>query len=1125
MGDNFQHVDRLTELALGGAAPQHERQQAEQELMKLQDPSNIAVLRYSLEMSTSPYTHFFAAKTLQNICTEHWNAISEQRQHAELRQWLISFVGQKGAQLQKFVLTAIVGVLTRVTKLGWLDTIQFQDLPSETHRCFICSPDKDMPVIGLLLLNSLVTEMTTVNTKMTLSQHRKTVVAFRDACLFEIFRVSLNALERVRVEHQTIDARYTEQAVALALACLTFDFVGIFKDESTDDVGTVQIPNGWKNLLIEPKTMTLFWDVYTLLPAPRSTDILKCIVQFASVRRSLFNDDAERSRWLNHILQGVLHILRGSLGLSDQGNYHEFCRLLSRIKPNYQLSELVSAEYYEEWITLTAKFTIDSFVHWERSANCSYFLLGLWARLLSAQPYLKGDKPSKLEDFAPNVVEAYITSRLELARAAMQNQQIENALEDQDMLLVQLESLPVLARAIYDKVGPFLCRLAAPELQQMQDAVARVGGQGIPPGQEQNVLTSFSIMDARLSWLVYMMGSITSHHTTVGSSDPQAEALDGEVTALVLQLAQLIGVRLSIPNQHQMVTLQRLQSAVLYFLNGFRKVYIGESTIPCSKVYPRLKELIGLEDNMGVLRVIVELILNNLKAWRECPRIISETLSLFYDLSSGYSSGRLVLKLEMVKMLLQQHTHPTFDFVNVPANSKQRTKFYKTLANLLFLETSSEGPFECFMRPLQERGMQLSAMTDPAQFLQPEVKAAIIGWLRDIRGICASCVNKRTYTLFFDWVFPFVSAHHNPGTSSLMLRICQAYAGDNSVVVPLLRFYSDLVNNRSQRISFESSSPNGILLFREASALLVAYGQPLLQRLYHYVGTRGTPQSGSQTPPWGTPQAGAAAGPDHGGGSANKYGDIYKGMKLCIDILARALYGGYCNFGVFQLYKDPALDEALETVVKLLLAAPVDDVLSFPKVAASTYYLMEILFSSHTSSLLRLPTASFMQLLHMLEKGITSVELSRQSVVHATGAIGHLCSYYHTQLQKTTSVSGQQPGAACAQHVQMLQQHFAADGGLFSRVLQYIFHIVLYDDSANQWSMSRPMLPLILIDENSFHLFRQTLLNRVSGDRQMRLNETFEKLMDGVDKTLEPKNRDKFTQNITVFRHQAKMIL
>lgn len=46
--------------------------------------------------------------------------------------------------------------------------------------------------------------------------------------------------------------------------------------------------------------------------------------------------------------------------LPDPNNYHEFCRLLARLKSNYQLGELVKVENYPEVIRLIANFTVTS---------------------------------------------------------------------------------------------------------------------------------------------------------------------------------------------------------------------------------------------------------------------------------------------------------------------------------------------------------------------------------------------------------------------------------------------------------------------------------------------------------------------------------------------------------------------------------------------------------------------------------------------------------------------------------------------------------------------------------------------------------------------------------------------
>ena len=53
----------------------------------------------------------------------------------------------------------------------------------------------------------------------------------------------------------------------LSQSCLCFDFIGTSVDESSDDLGTVQIPNEWKKEFINMennvlKTPKLFFELY-----------------------------------------------------------------------------------------------------------------------------------------------------------------------------------------------------------------------------------------------------------------------------------------------------------------------------------------------------------------------------------------------------------------------------------------------------------------------------------------------------------------------------------------------------------------------------------------------------------------------------------------------------------------------------------------------------------------------------------------------------------------------------------------------------------------------------------------------------------------------------------------------
>jgi hypothetical protein len=73
-------------------------------------------------------------------------------------------------------------------------------------------------------------------------------------------------------------------------------------------------------------------------------------------------------------------------GLQHPDNYHEFCRLLGRLKSNYQLTELMAAPLFVEWLELVCRFSEQSFSQWHVSANSLVYILQLWVRLVAAVP-------------------------------------------------------------------------------------------------------------------------------------------------------------------------------------------------------------------------------------------------------------------------------------------------------------------------------------------------------------------------------------------------------------------------------------------------------------------------------------------------------------------------------------------------------------------------------------------------------------------------------------------------------------------------------------------------------------------------------------------------------------------
>ncbi|KAI5074563.1 hypothetical protein GOP47_0010524 [Adiantum capillus-veneris] len=1013
----------------------------------------ISQCQFILNNTSSPYAQMLASSSLLKQVTDHTLSLPLR---LDIRNYVVSYLGTRGRELQSFVTTSLIQLLCRITKLAWYDDDRFREIVKEATT-FLTQATTEHFYIGLKIFNQLVAEMNQANGGLPLMHHRKIACSFRDLALFQIFQISLTSLRQLNGDGT--DERLKEQAINLALKCLSYDFVGTSLDESSEDLGTIQIPSSWRPILEDTATLQLFFDYYAATKPPLSKEALECLIRLASVRRSLFAGETERSKFLTHLMNGTKDILQKAQGLADHDNYHEYCRLLDRLKINYQLSELVSVEGYNDWIRLVAEFTIKSLQSWQWASNSVYYLLGLWSRLVSSVPFLKIDSPTFLDGYVPKITEAYITSRFDSVQAVVQNSISEDPLDNEELLQDQLDSLPYLCRFQYEKTSLYVIQLMEPILQSYTEAAK------ITPSMGNDEL---SVMEGRLTWLVHIIGAIIKGRQSSNSGAESQEIIDGELAARVFQLIQVTDTGSHIQRYGQR-SKQRLDLAMLCFFQNFQKVYVGDQAMHSSKqLYARLSELLGLQDHLLVLNVIVGKIATNLKCYTQASDVIEQTLHLFQELAAGYMSGKLLLKLDAVNFILGHHTREYFPFLDDFSCSQNRTTFYATLGRLLFSEDSPI-KFKPAMEPIQQVLLTLEATPDSA-FRTDVVKFTLIGLMRDLRGIAMATNSRRTHGLLFDWLYPA----HMP----LLLRAISHWTDTPEVTTPLLKFMAEFVFNKSQRLTFDSSSPNGILLFREVSKLIVAYGTRIMAL---------------PTP-------------------SDPYSFKYKGIWIMLTILTRALAGNYVNFGVFELYGDRALADALDIGLKISLWIPLEDIMGFRKLARAYFALLEVLCHNHTSVIVMLETSTFTRIVGSLEAGLKCLDLSIST--QCASAVDNLAAFYFNNI-----TSGENPNSQTA--VQMAR-HISDCPTLFPEILKSLFEIVLFEDCANQWSLSRPMLSLILINEQIFNDLKAQILSSQPPDQQQRLAGCFDKLMNDVARTLEPKNRDKFTQNLTLFRHDFR---
>ncbi|CBI40647.3 hypothetical protein AAG906_015204 [Vitis piasezkii] len=1012
----------------------------------------ISQCQYILDNALTPYALMLASSSLLKQVTEHSLAL---QLRLDIRNYLINYLATRGPELQPFVTGSLIQLLCRVTKFGWFDDDRFKDVVKESMN-FLSQATSDHYAIGLKILNQLVSEMNQPNPGLPSTHHRRVACSFRDQSLFQIFQISLSSLRQLKND---VVSRLQELAISLSLKCLSFDFVGTSIDESSEEFGTVQIPSPWRPILEDPSTLQIFFDYYAITKAPLSKEALECLVRLASVRRSLFTNDAARSKFLAHLMTGTKEILQTGQGLVDHDNYHEFCRLLGRFRVNYQLSELVNVDGYSDWIHLVAEFTLKSLQSWQWASSSVYYLLGLWSRLVTSVPYLKGDAPSLLDEFVPKITEGFITSRFDSVQAGFPDDLSENPLDSVELLQDQLECFPYLCRFQYESSSLYIISVMEPVLQTYTER-ARL---------QNSDNSELSVIEAKLAWIVHIIAAILKIKQSTGCSVESQEVIDAELSARVLQLINVTDSGLH-SQRYREISKQRLDRAILTFFQHFRKSYVGDQAMHSSKqLYARLSELLGLHDHLLLLNVIVSKIATNLKCYTVSEEVIDHTLSLFLELASGYMTGKLLLKLDTVKFVVAHHTKEHFPFLEEYRCSRSRTTFYYTIGWLIFMEDSPV-KFKSSMDPLLQVFISLESTPD-AMFRTDAVKYALIGLMRDLRGIAMATNSRRTYGLLFDWLYPA----HMP----LLLKGISHWTDTPEVTTPLLKFMAEFVLNKAQRLTFDSSSPNGILLFREVSKLIVAYGSRILS----------------------LPNA------------ADIYAYKYKGIWISLTILSRALAGNYVNFGVFELYGDRALSDALDIALKMTLSIPLADILAFRKLTRAYFAFLEVLFNSHIVFILNLDTNTFMHIVGSLESGLKGLDanISAQSA----SAVDSLAAFYFNNI-----TVGEAPTSPAAVN---LARHIADCPTLFPEILKTLFEIVLFEDCGNQWSLSRPMLSLILISEQIFTDLKAQILASQPVDQHQRLSLCFDKLMADVNRSLDSKNRDKFTQNLTIFRHEFRV--
>ncbi|KAJ2549432.1 hypothetical protein EV175_004453, partial [Coemansia sp. RSA 1933] len=349
---------------------------------------------------------------------------------------------------------------------------------------------------------------------------------------------------------------------------------------------------------------------------------------------------------------------------------------------------------------------------------------------------------------------------------------------------------------------------------------------------------------------------------------------------------------------------------------------------------------------------------------------------------------------------------------------------------------------------------------------QETVRAELLRTLRDLRGFLAAISSKANYQLFFEWVFP---------ARLQIIQRCVKIATDTRVQVAALKFVAEFVYNRTQRLSFDVSSANGILIFREASKAMWAYGRGLLES-----SQRGVPVR-------------------------DIYKDRYKGVAVCFTILTRLVSGKYVAIGVMPLYGDDALDNAYRVVLELLKQFPVPDVIAYPKLGKATMAMLDVLVAKTNVDLVPLDGAAYEHMMRLCVEAFDHAE---------TAVSSSACSVIDNIL--TAALESMSAGKQ-ARVVELVQQR----KDVVAYLLKTMLNIVLFEDRPNDWSFSRPLFCLIVLDRDLALQHTSHVVQYQPEERRDDLVAALKSLLSATEFVLSTSNRDVFTQALAQYRREV----
>jgi hypothetical protein len=217
--------------------------------------------------------------------------------------------------------------------------------------------------------------------------------------------------------------------------------------------------------------------------------------------------------------------------------------------------------------------------------------------------------------------------------------------------------------------------------------------------------------------------------------------------------------------------------------------------------------------------------------------------------------------------------------------------------------------------------------------------------------------------LFFDWFYPQYFSAIIEGTLN-------AFYDDDEVVHVCVKFLTEIVNNRNNRVRFDTWNINGLVVFKETAKYVIK-----LLQVWNSLESKVLKPGG------------------------DLYKEKWKFVKEISQLYHNVINGNYINFAICEYYNDDVFTQLTSLTLKMVASLDPVQLQAYAKVEVTVYGMLWCFFSHHMELMfMKFDMALLKSISEMLIRGLSATSFEVQS--DSTNCINVFCEFVHEKLRR-----------------------------------------------------------------------------------------------------------------------------